>query len=186
MSTAIALDSALTTEFKESMKNSYEPKIKELNSLAEEIAKSGKKDEFGYLVVGVSKLTSMMLDCEQYDLDIDPDGEAVLVDRVIRINRYVNNTYLNFHGIDHVVIGGLFLTAPIYLLPAKKIKAASKNRYHAVMHPEDFGLPSEKFCHYGTIKQLNNNVYMAIAKFENNYVNEIVNSVRHYDYVFLR
>lgn len=186
MSMAIALDNTLATDFEESMRSKYEPRIKELNSMAEEIARSGKKDEFGYLVVGLSKLTSMMLDCDQYDFDIDPNGEAVLVDRVIRINRYVNNSYLNFHGIDHVVIGGLFLTAPIYLLPGEKVKAASKNRYHSVMNPEEFGLPSEKVCHYGTIKPLTNNVYMAIAKFENNYVNEIVNSVRHYDYVFLR
>ena len=60
MSMAIALDSTLTTDFEESMRSKYEPKIKELNSMAEEIARSGKKDEFGYLVVGLSKLTSMI------------------------------------------------------------------------------------------------------------------------------
>lgn len=186
MSLAMALENTVGTQFEESMRSKYEPRIKELNSMAEEIAKSGVKDEFGYLVTGLSKLTAMMLDCDQYDLDIDPDGEAVLVDRVIKVNRYIKSVYLNLHGIDHVVIGGLFLTAPIYLLPAKKVNAACKNRHHSVMDPEEHGLPSFEKCHYGTIKPLTSDVYMAIAKFSNNYINEIVNSVRNYDYVFLR
>lgn len=183
MSMAIA---DVRTQFEESMRDKYEPRIKELNSMAEEIARSGIKDELGYLVTGLSKLTSMMLDCDQFDLEYDPDGEPILVDRVIKVNRYIKSVYLNLHGIDHVVIGGMFLTAPIYLLPAKKVNAACKNRYKSVMEPEKYGLPSNEECHYGTIKPLTNNLYMAIAKFPNNYINEIVNSVRNYDYVFLR
>lgn len=186
MSIAAMMENVVGTQFTESVRSKYEMQVKELNERAVAIANSGLKDEFGYLVTGLSKLTSMMLDCEQYDLDIDPDGEAVLVDRVIKVNRYIKSIYLNLHGIDHVVIGGMFCVAPIYLLPANKVKAASKNRHHCVTNPTEFGLPSESECHYGTIKPLTNNVYIAIAKFNNNYINEIVSSVRNYDYVFLR
>lgn len=182
---ATMIQSVVQTQYVESVKEKYEEQIKELNSQCEEIAKSGHKDEFGYLIAGISKLTSMMLDCEQYDVSIDPDGEPILVDRVIKVNRYVNSTYLNLHGIDHVVLSGMFLVAPIYLLPANKVNAACKNRHHSVMNPTEYGLPNEQECHYGTIKQLNYNTYIALAKFKNNYINEIVNSVRGYDYVSL-
>lgn len=187
MSIAAMMENVVGTQFVESVRGKYEAQVKELNEKAVEIANSGLKDEFGYLVTGLSKLTSMMLDCEQYDVDIDPDGEPVLVDRVIKVNRYIKSLYLNLHGIDHVVIGGMFCVAPVYLLPANKVKAASPNRrYLSILNPTEHGLPSERDCNYGTIKQLTNNAYIAIAKFDNNYINEIVNSVRNYDYVFLR
>ena len=36
-----------------------------------------EKDEFRYLVPNLKELAEMMMECEQYDLDIDPDGCAV-------------------------------------------------------------------------------------------------------------
>lgn len=187
MSIAAMMEDVVGTQFVESVREKYESQVKELNEKAIEIANSGMKDEFGYLVTGLSKLTSMMLDCEQYELDIDPNGDAILVDRVIKINRYIKSIYLNLHGIDHVVIGGMFCVAPVYLLPAEKVKAASTSRkYLSILDPIEHGLPSSKECDYGTIKPLTSNVYIALAKFNNNYINEIVNSVRSYDYVFLR
>lgn len=186
MDNSITLDGFVGAEYSDYMKHECETRIKELNAMAEEIAKSGEKGEFDYLVSGLSKLTSMMVDCDQFDLDIDPEGDAVLVDRVIKINRYVEKFYLDFHGIDHVNVGGLFLVAPIYLIPIKRYKAYSRKRRGVVKKLEDYGLPTEKECQYGSMKAINGKLYMALARFNNNLLNEVVTSIRHYDYVFLR
>lgn len=164
----------------------FEPRIKQLNAIAEELIASKSKDEYGYLVTGISKLTSMMLDCEQYDVNIDPDGEAVLVDRVVRVNRYIQNSYLDLHGIDRAVAGGLFIVVPIYLLPAHKVQKAMKNRYKSIINPEDFGLPGNDIVNYCTFKSVSTTAYMALAKFEGNYANEIITTARNYDYVYIK
>ena len=98
-----------------------------------------EKDEFGYLVPNLKDLTEMMMECEQYDLDIDPDGDAIFTSRVFKCNRYVPDYILKMHNIRYAKIGGLFVTLPCFILPANKIKAASKNRNKAVMNPEEFG-----------------------------------------------
>lgn len=184
MSLEMVMQESLATEFDEEMREKYEPRIRELNAMATEIALSGIKDEYSYVIIGLSKLTSLLLDCEQYDLSIG--SQPTLVDRVIKVNKYTQNSYLDYHGIDRVVVGGLFLVAPIYLLPSSRVHQASKNRFHVVQNPEEFGLPSNKECNYGTIKPLTSGCYMALAKFEGNYINEIVTTARNYDYVFLK
>lgn len=168
------------------LRSLFEPRIQQLNAMAEEIIASKTKDEYGYLVTGISKLTSMMLDCEQYDVNIDPDGEAVLVDRVVKVNRYIQNSYLDLHGIDRAVVGGLFMAVPVYLLPANKVKQATKNRYKSIINPEEFGLPSNDLVNYCTFKPISTTAYMALAKFEGSYVNEIITTARNYDYVYIK
>lgn len=170
----------------EDLRQLFEPRIKKLNSIAEEIASGNVKDEYGYLVTGISKLTQMMLDCEQYNVDIDPDGEAVLTDRVVKVNRYIQNSFLDLHGVDRALVGGLFIAVPVYLLPSKKVNQAMKNRFNSVIDPENFGLPSTKLVDYCTFKPISTTAYMAVAKFENNYANEIITTARHYDYVYLK
>ena len=181
MSTAMVVDQSQIGD----LRSLFEPRIKELNAIATEIAKSETKDEYGYLVTGISKLTSMMLDCEQYLIDIDPDGDAILVDRVVKVNRYINNNYLRLHGIDNVVVAGLYIAVPMYLLPANKVKKATRNRWKSIMNPEEFGLPSTELADYGTFKPMSASAYTVMAKFPGNYANEIINMARHYDHIFL-
>lgn len=185
MSAALAIENGQAMD----MRSLFEPRIKELNALASEIAqksKQEKKDEFGYLIPGISKLTTMMLDCEQYICDIDPDGEAVLVDRVVKVKRYADRISLQLHGVDHVVVTALFMAVPMYLLPANKVDQARKNRYKAVMDPEKFGLPSSDLVNYGTIQQLSSTAYTALARFEGSYANELITTARNYENVFLK
>ena len=164
----------------------FEPRIQQLNAIAEEIIASKTKDEYGYLVTGISKLTSMMLDCEQYDVNIDPDGEAMLVDRVVKVNRYIQNVYLDLHGIDRALVGGLFIAVPVYLLPAHKVEKAMKNRYKSIINPEEFGLPGNDVVNYCTLKPISTTAYMALAKFEGSYANEIITTAKNYDYVYIK
>lgn len=168
------------------IKSKYVPKIQKLNQLAGEIIKSGSKDKLGYLIPGMAKLTSMMVDCDQYMVDIDPDGEAVLVDRVVKINRYVQNLFLDMHGVDHVLMGGLFITVPVYLLPAHKVDAAINNRYKSILEPEKFGLPGNDLVNYCTYKPISPTAYMAVAKFDGNYANEVILTAKNYDYIYLK
>lgn len=185
MSAAVAMKNGQAVD----MKALFEPRIKELNALAEEIAQKSrieKKDDFGYLVPGISKLTTMMLDCEQYNVDIDPEGEAVLVDRVVKVNRYADRISLEMHGVDHVVCTALFVAVPMYLLPASKVDKATKNRFRNVIHPEEFGLPGTDVVDYGTIKQLSATAYTAMAKFPGSYANELITTARNYDHVYLK
>lgn len=164
----------------------FEPRIQQLNAIAEEIIASKMKDEYGYLVTGISKLTSMMLDCEQYDVNIDPDGEAMLVDRVVKVNRYIQNVYLDLQGIDRALVGGLFIAVPVYLLPAHKVEKAMKNRYKSIINPEEFGLPGNDVVNYCTLKPISTTAYMALAKFEGSYANEIITTAKNYDYVYIK
>ena len=164
----------------------FEPRIQQLNAIAEEIIASKTKDEYGYLVTGISKLTSMILDCEQYDVNIDPDGEAMLVDRVVKVNRYIQNVYLDLHGIDRALVGGLFIAVPVYLLPAHKVEKAMKKRYKSIINPEEFGLPGNDVVNYCTFKPISTTAYMALAKFEGSYANEIITTAKNYDYVYIK
>lgn len=168
------------------LKGLFEPRIKQLNAIAEDIASGQVKDDYGYLVTGISKLTQMMLDCEQYNTEIDPDGEAVLVDRVVKVNRYIQNTWLDYHGVNRALVGGLFIAVLVYLLPSHKVEKAIKNRFKSIVEPEEFGLPSEKLVDYCTFKPISTSAYMAVAKFEGNYANEIITTSRNYDYVYLK
>ena len=170
----------------EDIRKAFEPRIQQLNAIAEELIATNTKDEYGYLVTGISKLTSMMLDCEQYNTEIDPDGEAILTERVVKVNRYIKNVFLDLHGVDRTVVGGLFIAVPVYLLPANKVNKAIKNRYKSVINPEEYGLPSEEVCNYCTFKPISATAYMAVAKFEGNNANELITTARNYDYVYLK
>lgn len=171
-------------EKNQDLRSYFEPRIKELTKLSAEIAEKDTKGEYDYMVSDLAKLMRMMNDCEQYITRIDPDGEPILVDRVIRVNRYIKGYLLDMHGIDHTVVGGLFIEAPIYLLPKNKVeKALVGKKVKSILDPESCGLPSFSEADYGTIKLLSGSCYMALAKFPGNYVNEIVSSIRHYDYV---
>lgn len=157
-----------------------------LRMQAEDFLKSGqKKDDSFYLSSSLSKLISWMVECDQNDTEIDQDGSAILTDRVIKIRRYINSTYLTLHGIDKVLIGGLYVVAPVYILPSKKVNKACKNRWKSVRNPEENGLPSNQVCDYATLKPLTSDCYIALAKFDNNYINQIVNSSKSYEYIFL-
>jgi hypothetical protein len=168
------------------LRSLFEPKIKELNEIANEISNSKEKDKLGYVVTGISKLTSMMLDCEQFDTNMEPDEEAYLTEKVVKVNRYVNNKMLDYHGVDRVVVGGMFMTVPVYFLPAKKLEKAIKNKFRSVLDPEKFGLPGTDVVDYATYKYVSPTVYMALAKFEGNYANELITTARNYDYVYLK
>lgn len=169
------------------MKTMYEIKPEErvqaLNDLAIETYENGKDDKLSFLIPGVAKLDSMLLDCEQFD-DIDSDGEAVLVERVVRVKRFVSRDELNWKGLDYVSAAGLYIVVPMYLLPAKKVrKAMIKRRGGWIQDPVAHGLPSSDEVDYATLKPLSGTCYTAIAKIGDGYINGIISTARNYDNV---
>ena len=180
------MSTVLTNDKAAELRKVYEPRIQELNRLAKEIAESKEKVKDGYLVSGISKLTSMMLDCEQYETEIDPDGEAVLVDRVVKIRRYSNKEELVRHGVDSVMVAGLYVRVPLYLLPANKVKKACRNRFRTVLNPEEFGLPGHDIADYGTFREYSATAYSVVAKFHGSYANDLIRTAREYEHIFLK
>ena len=126
-----------------------------------------------------------MVECNQSNISYG--DESVLVDRVVRCHRYIPNYIVdNIHGATKVVVTGLFLVVPMYILPADRIKKARKNRQKALFNPEEFGLPGfDKVC-YGTLRELSPDSYSAIAKIPDCWINEYITLSRHYEYVYLK
>ena len=94
---------------------------------------------------------------------------------------------MKIHNIRYAKIGGLFVTLPCFILPANKIKAASKNRNKAVMNPEEFGLPSSKQANYGTLKAINSVCYICLPRFEGFRIFEDwIFTSKHIDYIYAK
>lgn len=165
----------------EELRSKIQPRIKQFTKLVEEIRIHDENNEYTYLTYGMSKLFRMMEDCEQYNTEIDPDGDAVLVDKVIRIYRYIPNYLLDMHAITHVVVDGLYIEAPVYLLPSNKCDKAFVKRYKSILDPVAFGLPDNDVVDYSTIKPFSSSAYIALAKFNGNYLNEVIKRVSNYD-----
>lgn len=160
-----------------------EERVQALNDLAIETYENGKDDKLSFLIPGVAKLDSMLLDCEQFD-DIDSDGEAVLVERVVRVKRFVSRDELNWKGLDYVSAAGLYIVVPMYLLPAKKVRRAmNKRRGGWIQNPVAHGLPSLDEVDYATLKPLSGTCYTALAKMGDGYINGIISTARNYDNV---
>lgn len=160
-----------------------EERVTVLNNLAVETYEEGKDDKLSFLIPALAKLDSMILDCNQFD-EIDSDGNAVLVERVIRIKRFVRKEYLDKKGIDYVSAAGLYIVVPVYLLPAKKIRRAmNKKRGGWIPNPEEYGLPSTEEVDYATLKPLSGTCYTALAKMSDDYINSLVSTAKNYDNV---
>ena len=176
------LNSAMHTS-EEQAKLEIQAIIDQLNSEVQDIIDSGEKERLDYLLPGLAKVNSMMLDSDQFIMDVDPDSEGVLVERLVKIRRYANKAELEYYGIDFVLSAGFFVVVPMYLLPAKKVRKAMRNRWRGVLYPEKFGLPSNELVDYATIKPLSATTYTAVAKFKGSYANNLITTARHYDNV---
>ena len=175
-----------TTDIKDISKLDVQVKIEELNKLAVETYEKGEDDNLSYLITAIAKIDSMLLDCDQFS-EIDPNGDAVLVERTIRIRRFVNKADLDMSGIDYVHAAGLYIVAPVYLLPASKIrKAQNKKRGGCIFDPVAYGLPSNDEVDYATLKPLSATSYTAIAKIDDGgLMGSLVSTASHYENVEL-
>lgn len=184
MSTMVLDNANMLGEVKEGVKEVFASKVSQITSLLNEAEKvATADDEFGYILPNLRELTEMMADCEQYDLELD--GEAVMVDRVFKLNRYVPKGIMHIHNVRSAMLGGMFVIMPCFLLPAEKVNKAKKNRYKSVLNPEEFGLPSNDVANYATIKQLNSSVYVCLAKMPNAFYSDYITTAKHYDYIFM-
>lgn len=126
------------------------------------------------------KMINTMVLCDQHDINFD---NPVKVNRLIKVNRYIPNPILDYHRTDRIIAGGMFTVLPIWILPADAVDKSRKNRWGAILEPEKFGLPSFEEAKYSTLKELDNNHYMVLAK--GTWFDEWILSSRHMEYVMM-
>lgn len=163
----------------------YEEQIKYLNLNAASLAHDmpeGSVEEM-YLSANLADLLSMMIDCGQDEVI---EGSTVtLVDRVVKINKFIPKSVLYSSGVHYVFCSGLYITVPMYLLPHDRVEKSVHNRYNSVLSPEDYGLPSHDVADYSTIKSYDGDLYSVIPKLKNSYLKEFITSARNYTHVFM-
>lgn len=158
-----------------------------INSYLEEAEMADSKDEFAYLIPGLRDLTNMFLECEQPDMEIDPDGDAIFTTKVFKLNRYVPGYIMDMYHVKYTKCCGVFAELPCWILPANKVKEAMDKKKTSVLNPLEHGLPSGKVANYATFKQLGNGHYLCLAKFENyEFLSGYLYSAKHIDYVIVK
>lgn len=164
----------------------YEDQIKYLNLNAASLAHDmpeGYVEEM-YLSANLAELLSMMIDCGQNE-GVENSTQVTLVDRVVRINKFIPKLVLHLSGVHYVLCSGLYITVPMYLLPHDKVEESMNNRYNSVLNPEDYGLPSHDLADYSTIKSYDGDLYSVIPKLKNSYLKEFITSAKNYTHVFM-
>ena len=120
-----------------------------------------------YYAKSLVELYTKMLENKQYDMtmDLESGKNYKRCKRVLKVKRFIPNHLLDYHGVDRMVIGGLYIVADVYLLPASSLrKCISASKRKAIINPEAFGLPSPRLVNYGTIQHVNSDVCVAFAK----------------------
>ena len=162
-------------------------KLNKIYDLLETVDSNSKKDEFGYMAPNLAKLTRMLAECEQYDLDIQ--GEPVMVDRIFRTNRVVPKWIMETERVNYVMLGGVFVQLPCYLLPADRVNEAWKHmpgrrtKFASVINPEKYGLPGDDKVNYGTLQYIGEGCYVALAKIPISTTQSYLVSAKHITYV---
>lgn len=155
--------------------------LKDLKRLIEETSFQVAQSK-DYISIELDKLQEMLRDCEQYSNVSKRIETPILVDSVIMLKKYIPNYLLDINGIDRTVLNGIYVKAPVYLLPYDSVEKC-KTRY-GVNNPELYGLPSHEQADYNTIQEIFTVGYVVLAKFKGNYLNEVLTTPSSYKYFF--
>jgi hypothetical protein len=147
-----------------------------------------KKKQFEYITCGLSKLIDWIIDNDQMELN-DPcmsSDDIYVTDKVVRYHGYLDSVKAQMHGVDYILCSGIFMVVPLYVLPAKLVEEANEDRkVISINHPTKYGLPSNDLVNYATIKAIDGNKYVALAKIPGSYYNEIIYTAKRYDPIYL-
>lgn len=157
------------------MSTNRELYVEKMNQLEELILNDENCD---YMIESVYRIYKSLIEHDQFaDFKID---EPITAKKIIRCYRYVENYVLDLKGVQRIVIGGLFVEADLYMIPAEMMKKIRKKDY--LSHPELYGLLPTSEVNYGTLKE----VYgMAVALMKNSWTDGIIQYSSQYDYVTL-
>lgn len=151
--------------------------LKELESNAKFLT-----DNLSYVYTNLNRLKELTDECKQYDYNFEDCQE---VEKMVRVNRYMNKTFMNLYNLDYVFLCGLYLKVKVYIFGNHSLdKALKKCKYGAIDHPEEFGLPSNDKVNYGTLKEIAPGTYMALSKSNTEYVQELILRPLHYEFLF--
>ena len=159
-------------------------RIEILETLASDKATRDKVNRTDlFMVSQLYKLITKMIDCDQDDTDTNINGRqgSFKTTKIMRIHRFIENYVLDYHNQDKIVSGGLFLEVPVYILDSGLVNLATRNRYGAVLYPEEFGLPGHDKCNYSTLKSVDGKSYIALAK--GSWLDDWITLSRHWEYV---
>ena len=162
-------------------------KHKELSELMEIIDSNEElKKQYSFLSMGVSRLIEWIIDSNQLELN-DPCDEVKLTTKVVKFHGYVDKAQTDREGVDLLFCGGIFLKAPVYILPADKVNKIWEYRYGCINQSkvEEVGLPPASKANYGTIRQYDQHKYLVIAK-DNSYVSEMIYTASRYEIVYIQ
>lgn len=110
--------------------------------------------------------------------------EPILVDRIFQIHRPIKYYDLQSTGVYRIpfIHGGMFMILPCWILPSDKISKCRRNRWKAILRPEEYGLPSSKVVNYATASMLPNGNYVALPSNLDHPVFDYLISAKHIQY----
>lgn len=164
------------TNTKVNSREAYAEKVAQLRAIIDD-----PDSNADYIVKSICKMYEILLENDQFD-DEEID-HPYIAKRLIKCNRYIPNYILSVNNMESVVLGGLYLVADVCIMPTSMVRESRKNRYNSVVDPEMYGLMPGSIVNYGSIKEVNSNISVALLR--DGWLYDWVSLASQYDYVTL-